>query len=201
MLKIAITGGMASGKSTVSQYISELGYPVYDADKIYAELLLNNKTVAEIYDILGMKPAVENGKIIFDRKAVSEKVFSDKSALKRLNEYTHKLVYDEIDKLVEKNIDRPLLFFEIPLLFESKREKDFDAVLVVMRDKNERIDAVKCRSGLTREQALSRMNNQIDYDNFDFSKHTLIYNDGDLTSLKQKVCDVVKKIKEDNKIF
>ena len=194
MIKVAITGGIASGKSTVSSFIKGLGYKVYDADKIYADLL-------KVSRIAGVRPLKTDGKLILDKKAVSQKVFSDKDALDRLNAYTHKLIYDEIEKIIRKECKEKILFFEIPLLFESGKADDFDKIIVVTRDKTLRIKALKTRNGLSEDEAMKRIINQTDYDNFDFSKHTLIRNDGDLSALRKKVSDVVKSLEENNAKF
>lgn len=197
MLKIAITGGIASGKSTVSNYIKELGYPVYDADEIYSELLKNEEIVLKICNLIGVKPKNADKKAELDRKAVSEKVFSDKDLLKKLNDYTHTRVYDEINKIADCLTDKKIVFFEIPLLFESKRENSFDKVIVVLRDKKERIKALEKRNGFNVCEAEKRIENQFDYDNFDLTKHTLIYNDGDTVLLKSKVLNVIESIEKE----
>lgn len=201
MIKVAITGGIASGKSTVSSFIKGLGYKVYDADKIYADLLKDEVIVANVSRIAGVRPLKTDGKLILDKKAVSQKVFSDKDALDRLNAYTHKLIYDEIEKIIRKEDKEKLLFFEIPLLFESGKADAFDKIIVVTRDKTLRIKALETRNGLSEDEAMKRIINQTDYDNFDFSKHTLIRNDGDLSALRKKVSDVVKSFEEDNAKF
>lgn len=201
MIKVAITGGIASGKSTVSGFIKGLGYKVYDADKIYADLLKDEVIVANVSRIAGVRPLKTDGKLILDKKAVSQKVFSDKDALDRLNAYTHKLIYDEIEKIIRKEDKEKILFFEIPLLFESGKADDFDKIIVVARDKTLRIKALETRNGLSEDEAMKRIISQTDYDNFDFSKHTLIRNDGDLSALRKKVSDVVKSFEEDNANF
>lgn len=201
MIKVAITGGIASGKSTVSSFIKGLGYKVYDADKIYADLLKDEVIVTNVSRIAGVRPLKTDGKLILDKKAVSQKVFSDKDALGRLNAYTHKLIYDEIEKIIRKEDKEKILFFEIPLLFESGKSDDFDKIIVVTRDKTLRIKALETRNGLSEDEAMKRIINQTDYDNFDFSKHTLIRNDGDLSALRKKVSDVVKSLEENNAKF
>lgn len=195
-LKIAITGGIGSGKSTVSDIVRDFGYSVYDADKIYSELTNKEQVVVKISSLTSVCPKTANGRLVLDRKAVAEKVFNDSVLLNKLNEYTHALVYEEIDKICRVNDTEAILFFEIPLLFESRREDFFDKVMVVMRDKAERINAVKARSGLSAGEILARMKNQIDYDNFDFTKHTVIYNDGDLPALRDKVGFVIKSFRK-----
>lgn len=197
MLKVAITGGIASGKSTVSDYLTSVGYKVYSADKIYADLLSDENVVKKISNFIGVPPKNEFGRNVLDKKAVSEKVFTDKGLLDKFNSYTHALVYAKIDEIID-NAKESMVFFEIPLLFESKREDIFDKVIVILRNKTERIAAAKKRDGLTKEETLLRIKNQIDYDNSDFSKHTVIYNDDDTKSLCLKVKRIVDSWKECN---
>lgn len=197
MLKVAITGGIASGKSTVSEYLTSVGYKVYSADKIYADLLSDENVVKKISNFIGVPPKNEFGRNVLDKKAVSEKVFTDKGLLDKLNSYTHALVYAKINEIID-NTKENMVFFEIPLLFESKREDIFDKVIVILRNKTKRIAAAKKRDGLTEEETLLRIKNQIDYDNSDFSKHTVIYNDDDTKSLCLKVKRIVDFWKDCN---
>lgn len=194
MLKIAITGGIASGKSTVAKILKSYGYDVYSADEIYSELLHDYDVIEKISLLVGVEPILKNGKLILNRKAVSEKVFKDQNLLKKLNEYTHGLVYEKIDDIVNKNRRAKILFFEIPLLFESKKDGGYDEVIVVKRNLNERIVGAMKRSGLSEKEVLERIKNQIDYDNFDFTKHTVIYNDGTLNDLEGEVEKILKKL-------
>lgn len=194
MLKIAITGGIASGKSTVAKILKFYGYEVYSADEIYSELLTDRDVVEKINLLVGVEPIKKDGKLILDRKAVSEKVFNDQNLLRKFNDYTHGLVFDRIEDIVNQNSRAKILFFEIPLLFESKKEGVYDEVIVVKRDLKERITAAVKRSGLSEKEVLKRIKNQIDYDNFDFTKHTVIYNDGTLNDLEGKVEKILKKL-------
>lgn len=185
-LTIAITGGIGSGKSEVSSIIKNAGYIVYDADEIYANVIGDENVVFKIYALLRIEPEYYDGKVFFNRKKVSSVIFSDAEKLNALNIFTHALVYEKIKKIIDEHNKTPL-FFEIPLLFESGHEKDFDRVIVVTRPKKDRVEAVIKRSGLSYFEVLSRINNQFDYDKNDLSEHTLIVNDGDIPSLEYKV--------------
>lgn len=195
MLKVAITGGIASGKSTVSAYLLTQGYTVYDADKIYADLLDDPVIVEKISKLVGVQSITENDKSMLDKKAISKKVFNDKPLLKKFNEYTHALVYEKIDDIIKRSTDE-ILFFEIPLLFESGKEDEFDKVIVIKRDIGDRIDSAKTRDASSDESVKLKIKNQIDYDNYDFSKHTVIYNDGDVKSLYKSVIDAIDSWKK-----
>ncbi len=186
-LKIAITGGIASGKSTVSQILRNLGYLVYSADEIYADLLTIPEVVINCSRIVGIEPLNQNNLLVFDRAKAKKIVFDNNEIRLRLNAYTHELVYKKIDEIFEiKGKGKPV-FFEIPLLFESGRENDFDKVLVVLRSENDRLEALQKRDGRTREESEKIIKSQFDYNNLGNIKHTIIYNDGDIKSLEEKV--------------
>ena len=193
-LVIAITGGIGSGKSTVSDIIRSFGYTVYDADRIFGELLADEKFVSDIYDLLDEKPCYLKNRIFYDRERISAVVFSDKDKLARLNGFTHGRVFAKINEIIDKHISGAPLFFEIPLLFESGLDKSFDKIIVVKRPLSDRITSVRERSGLSGDEILSRIQNQIDYDKTDFNEHTLIINNSDVSDLKVKVKNALDKI-------
>ena len=193
---IAITGGIASGKSTFSAILRDLGQVVYDADKIYAEIIQDKSVVLKIYELLGINiDFLGDGPVYFDRKLIADAVFNDEKLLQKLNNFTHKLVYEKISEIA-KSSKEPFIFFEVPLLFESGGESQFDDVIIIMREKCERILGAMIRSNLTEDEVLKRMSAQVDYDNLDKSLHTVINNNEGLCSLKikaEKVIDYYKK--------
>ena len=135
MLKIAITGNIASGKSQVEKFISEK-YTVFDADNIAHQILGN-----------------------VDRKKLGEKVFSDPAARKKLEEFIHPKVKDEILKIFEQNLN--VVFISIPLLFETGFDALFDKIIFVQCDDDIRLQRLMRRNDFTEEQALKRMNAQL----------------------------------------
>jgi len=125
---IGLTGGIASGKSTVSKYLAEKGFKVYDADKIAKDISEKKLVQEEIIATFGDKILEENRNI--DRKKLKEIVFEDKEKLKQLNAIIHPKVIDFYKKLKEKNTDE-IIIFDVPLLFESGIEKFCDKILAV----------------------------------------------------------------------
>lgn len=192
-LKIALTGGYASGKSTVLKRFAEKGFLTYSADLIYAELLENEEFVRKISEILGISFETVNGKLYFDRRLVSGLVFNDKEKLASLNSFTHKAVYDRINEIYD-NCDNCKIIFEIPLLFEDGKQDDFDLVIVVMRNAESRIRAGALRDEISEDNAVLRIKNQFDYNKIAHSEHTLIYNDGSIDALNAEVDGLIEKI-------
>lgn len=186
-LKIAVTGGIGSGKSTAIKIISELGYKTVSLDQVYADLLENQVFVENICNITNTLPIKADGKKSIDRKAIADKVFADKTALKALNSYTH----GEILKKAFERGGKGIVFYEVPLLFENGYQKFFDKVIVIKRDLSERIKSVCLRDGLSDNDVLKRMKNQYDYEKNDLSVHIIILNDGDIASLKNNIVKAI----------
>ena len=178
--KIAVTGGIGSGKSTVAEYIREEGFPVFSCDQINAELWQNKEYldgIEKIFPELG-EP---------DKERIAERVFSDKGALGRLNAYAHPKIMDELKRRMEET-DSSLVFAEVPLLFEGGYERDFDKTVIVLRKEDFRIAAAASRDGLPPESIRSRIENQFAYDRLlPADNRIFLENDGSLSDLKRKV--------------
>ena len=193
MKKIAITGGIGSGKSTVSEIIRGMGYTVVSADNVYRELLLNEEFVREICELMEIPPVEKDGHITIDRKSLSEIVFSDKNRLSRLNDFTHPRIMSEIFRLSEGV--EPLFFAEVPLLFERGYETEFDNVFIVRRRLDLRLSETMKRDGKTEAEIRRVMDNQYDYEgNKCGNKSIIIENDGTIDELKFRVYAVVKSL-------
>lgn len=169
MLKIAITGNIAAGKSEVEKIISE-NYPVYDADKIAHKFLGN-----------------------VDRRALGEKVFNDPIARKELESFIHPKVKDEILNIFTK-ITTPVVFVSIPLLFETGFDKLFDKVLFVQCNDDIRLEHLMKRNNFTKEQALARMNSQMPQEEKIVKSDYVIYNNSSLEELKKQVTKFIDEL-------
>lgn len=188
-MKIAITGGIGSGKSTVSNIIKEEGYVVFSCDAIYAELLCDKSFADSLADVFGAEIFLDG---ILNRKKLSDIVFNDVSALQKLNELSHPAV---IKRAIGKMEGLPLSFCEVPLLFENGYENMFDGIIVVLRDTKKRINSVIKRDNLSVEEIEARIKAQFDYDNNNFTKYYVIHNDNDLTQLRRNTLNILNDIK------
>lgn len=184
--KIAVTGGIGSGKSSVLEFLAERGFPTFSCDEIYKEIILTPTYIQKISKIFPR--CIEDGKI--NRKILSQIVFNNPENLARLNAISHPLIMETLfDKMNACNQES--VFAEVPLLFEGNYEGLFDGVLVVLREKEQRIQAIMNRDAINREEALRKIAMQFDYDNpqnrFEDCNAILIYNDENLEELKSKV--------------
>lgn len=189
-IKIAVTGGIGSGKTTVCNFIREKGYPVFSCDDIYAELLNGGNLAKEIANQFGKE--ILNGGGGIDRKKLSERVFDDKIKLQKLNEITHRAIFEEAFLRAE-NLSG-IIFFEVPLLFEGGYQNLFDEVIVVLREVDERILSVSRRDNLSSDEIKKRINNQFNYNNCDFAQYYVIHNQGKIDNMSDIISEILLKI-------
>ncbi|MGN0805923.1 MAG: dephospho-CoA kinase, partial [Candidatus Coproplasma sp.] len=153
-IRIAVTGGIGSGKSTACKIINSLGYPVYSCDEAYKSVLQDGQTVETLEREFGSQILNADGSL--DRFALSAIVFGDEKKLEKLNKITHPKIFEKIFELSEN--DSGIVFYEVPLLFEGGYQSLFDEVLVILRDRQQRINCVIERDGLKEEEVISRLN-------------------------------------------
>lgn len=188
---VAITGGIGSGKSCALEIFESLGEKVVSCDEITNEVYL----IPHVIKTLGkVFPTAKKGffKKRLDKKEIARIVFNDKQKLEWLTQELTPLILKKC--LHRANLLGGRVFIEVPLLFECSAQKEFDKVIVITRDKEERIQSVMSRSNLTREKVLARIDAQFDYDNADLSEYTVISNDGNVNNLKEKLVDYIKQM-------
>ena len=192
--KIAITGGIGCGKSLVAKYVAEMGYPIFSCDEINRNLLTDPDYIERIKNVF--PNCVNGGKI--DKNTLKNTVFCDKKALKRLNDIAHPIIMTRLFSAMKKS-DSEFVFAEVPLLFEGGYERDFDAIIIIKRDINERIKAVQQRDGLSEEEIKNRIAAQFDYTNLEKRIQNMnvyiIENEGDPPSLKSKIETLISRLK------
>ena len=186
---IVITGGIATGKSTVCKIFKEYGYEVVDADSIAHEELENSKD--EIVKVFG-SDILKDKKI--DRKKLSSIVFSDSNSKNRLEEILH----PKIRKSIEKSIkilqkEGKKFIVDIPLYFESGEYKA-DKVVLVYTPKEMQLKRVMQRDKLTEEEALKRIKSQMDIEIKRELADIVIDNTKDIKHLKDEVKDAIFQI-------
>jgi len=159
MKVIGVTGGIGSGKSTVSRMFLKYGAEVVDADEISRSITKKNGAAySEIVESFGGRILFQDGEI--DRKKLAEIVFSDKSKLMLLNSITHKYVFFEMQKCIDES-ESEVIVLDVPLLFSSDFRIKCDYTIGVTADMKERILRVKQRDGMVEEDIMHRIENQI----------------------------------------
>lgn len=189
---IGLTGGIGSGKSTVAAYIEELGYPVYYSDIRAKEIVNEDSYLKErIRELLGTDAYDENG--LYNRKYVSEKVFSNDELLKKLNETIHPAVRYDFEHWVQEQASS-LIFKETALLFELKLNRECTKSVLVTADDHLRMKRVMDRDGKTYRQIEAIMKNQMSEKDKCRLADYIIYNNTTLENLQQETTQEKKPV-------
>jgi dephospho-CoA kinase len=159
MLRIGLTGGIGSGKSTVAGIFKVLGIPVYYADDAAKKLMDEDKTVKEALEKSFSKEVYKDGKL--DRKYLSDLVFNDAEKLALLNSIVHPATFKSADEWIQRQTS-PYIIKEAALLFESGSHEKLDYIIGVQAPLNLRLLRVTKRDSVSREEVLARMNKQLD---------------------------------------
>lgn len=195
---LGLTGGIASGKSTLSNIFRELGIKIADADKIAKEISEREDVLLEIKNIFGNGVFAKNG--VLDRKKLKDEVFSDKSKLKKLNDIVHPKVWNEFKKIKEKTAKNDIIIFDVPLLFESGMDKMCDKVLLIYINKELQIKRMFERDGIDRELALKIINSQMSLEEKMSKSHLKIENSGTIEDLRIKAKKIYEELKGELKL-
>ena len=163
MMVVGLTGGIATGKSTVAAMFKRCGAIVIDADQLAREVVRPGKPAwREIVNVFGKAVLNPNGSL--DRRALGEIVFHNRRKLRRLEHIIHPRVAREQQRLVRRIAARSphaVIVYEVPLLFESGAHTRVDKILVVTADRETQIARLRRRNGMTRTEALRRIKTQM----------------------------------------
>jgi dephospho-CoA kinase len=161
MLKIGITGGIGSGKTTVCRIFETLGIPVFYADDVAKEVMVKDMILVDgLKEIFGKESYTEGGGL--DRKYIANIVFNDHEALSRLNGLVHPAVFRAFDQWLEKiGIKPPYILKEAALLFETGSYKFCDQNILVTAPLEMKLKRVMARDGLTAAEIRVRMDKQL----------------------------------------
>lgn len=190
---IGLTGGIGSGKTTVAQYIAQKGVPVYVSDLEAKRITELPETIQEIREIFG--DTILNTSGFLDRTELGNIVFNDPEKLKQLNQIIHPKVKQHFLDWLKKNKNQPFVVKEAAILFETGGDKDCDYIILVTAPIDVRVERTVKRDGLTKQQVMDRINNQIS-DEEKAAKSDFVINNIDLQDTFNKIDNIFVKIKK-----
>lgn len=194
MLKVGITGGIGSGKTTCCRIFETLGIPVYYADEGAKRLMYKNKKLkTEIKKVLGEEAYYNNGRM--NKPYIGKKIFGDKSLLKKVNALVHPAVAMDVMNWFGSIKNKPYALEESALLIESNAYKFFDEIIVVTAPQERRIEWVMKRDKLSKKEVSQRLKNQLSDEERIKKANFIISNDGNIP-LIQQVHSIHKQLKK-----
>jgi dephospho-CoA kinase len=197
MIKVGLTGGIGSGKTTVSNFFLDYGIPVYNSDSQGKTLMNTNLELKnEIVSLFG-KSVYDNG--ILNTNLLSSIVFKDSKKIEQLNNLVHPKVADNFNQWIGKNNNQPILVKEAAILIESRAYLNMDKIILVVSEKSTRINRVSKRDNSDLESIEKRIKLQLtDNEKIKYADY-IIENNSSLEHLKLEVIKVIKKLRKSTK--
>lgn len=197
---IGLTGGIGTGKSTVSQILKDRGFPVIDLDVISHEVIEFSSVVEKIVQNFGREVLDEDeaGNCTISREKLGKIIFANKEKRLALNSIMH----PEILKVMHKKIleckleKNKIIFVEVQLLFEVQWEKEFDYILLVAAKRDMQVRRVLERDKRSEEEAWNIINSQMSLDEKREKSDFVIENDGNMDDLNKKVDKFLKSLEQ-----
>ncbi|EJS52491.1 TPA: dephospho-CoA kinase [Bacillus thuringiensis] len=191
---IGLTGGIASGKSTVSEMFRELSIPVIDADVIAREVVEQGKPAYnKIVEVFGAEVLQQDGEL--DRPRLGSIVFYNEEKRLQLNKIVHPAVREEMNRKKEMYIKEGMqaVVLDIPLLFESKLTSLVDRILVVAVKPHTQLERLMKRNNFSEEEATARIQSQMPLEEKVKNADEVINNDGTIMGTKTQLQVILKK--------
>lgn len=195
MIRVGLTGGIATGKSTVARMFAARGAAVLDADELVRELQYPGMPVYDaIVEAFGTGILHDDGTI--DRKSLGDLVFRDAKLRRRLETIVHPALVSAVEqRVVELRTQGiPICVVELPLLIEAGSEHRYDRVIVVTAPEKVQVERLMADREMTREEALTRIRSQMPLQEKVKRAHFVVDNGGDLGETErrvQEICDVL----------
>ena len=197
MKVIGLTGGVGSGKSTVAQFLAELGAVILDADKVGHEVLKPGTEVwQEVVAAFGQQILTLNGDI--DRKKLGEIVFSNPDLLSRLNKIMHPRMYEIVKARIEGYQQQGIrvVVLEAPLLIEADWTSLVDEIWVTVAPEPTVLKRLKEKAGLSEQQSLARIQSQLSPKERTKHADVVINTDCSLDELRARIRELWQKLQE-----
>ncbi|MBO4622998.1 MAG: dephospho-CoA kinase [Bacilli bacterium] len=191
MVKVALTGGIASGKSEILTHLMMSGYVIYSTDSL-AHDVLKHEGKQKVIDTFGTGIVDTKGEI--NRSALGKIVFNDNDKLNKLNDIIHPFVKIRIEEIIKANPDLDIIFFEVPLLFESNMQDMFDVTINIYCDIDIQINRIVNRDNRSVEDALSIIRSQMGTYERNKRATYAIDNSGEIADTFKKIDKIVSDI-------
>lgn len=196
MITAGLTGGIATGKSTVAQIFKRTGARVIDADRIARDVVKAGRTAwQEIVDHFGKRVLLPGGEI--DRKALGNIIFNHADQKTVLNRIVHPRVFEavgaEIDHIAE-TAPGCVVIVDIPLLFETDRHRDLAEIIVVYVPESVQLRRLMARDGLSRRNALARIRSQMPIEEKKKHASLIIDNSGDQEATRRQTLEIYRHL-------
>ena len=186
MQKIGITGSIGSGKSIVCKIFEQLGVPIYNADERAKLLMISNaEIIRKVKLLFGNESYTETGEL--NRKHISNIAFNNKDLLTQLNQTVHPIVFKDFENwiLAKEQLNIKYIIKEAALMFETDSYKKLDKFIVVTAPMELRINRTMQRDSISKEQVISRMNNQLSQEEKLANADYEIINDEQISLIEQ----------------
>lgn len=194
-IKLAITGNIGSGKTIVSHMLAIMGIPVYDCDTRAKMLMHNDANIKHgLVNMFGEECYSANGSL--NREWLASRIFTDSDNIKRVNALVHPRVKEDFLLWASKK-DNNIVAVESAILYESGMIDTVDKVLLVWADEDTSISRATKRGGLTRQQAISRLQRQMSADELLILSDYSICNDGD-NAVLPKLIEIIEQLSGKN---
>ncbi len=198
---LGLTGGIASGKSTVSNIFRKLGAEVVDADRIAREVSEEGEIVDKLVELFGREILAEDyremGEKRIDRKKLREVVFGHRENVRRINEVIHPRVIEVFEERRRVNLPDEIIIFDIPLLFEAGLEYLCDRIVVVSTERKTQIERIAARDGGSLETAENIIDSQMSIEERERRADYIIRNQGTIRELEERVVKIYEGISKE----
>lgn len=193
MLKVAVTGNIGSGKSTVTNIFRSLDVPVFIADEVARNLYNEDEVKELVAERFGKEVFDENGQLIKPRLA--DIIFNDKTALHDINEIIHPRTLEKYQEWQQGYLDEAYTIHESAILFENNLQRHFDFIINVSAPIEIRLKRVVERDGSSKKEVEERMKNQLSDEEKNMMSDFVVLNDGE-TFLIPQIIEIDKKLRK-----
>ncbi|MFR0579448.1 dephospho-CoA kinase [Limosilactobacillus mucosae] len=194
-LVIGLTGGIASGKSTISSILKAVGWPVIDADLIARQIVMpGSKGLEQIVNRFG--PQMLNSDGTLDRKKLGKTVFDDPKKLSDLDKIEHPLIQEAIDSQLDefKKQHLPVVVLDVPLLFETGMDEECDLTVLAVVDQATQLKRLMKRDQISKMDAVKKISSQMSLKEKMQRADVIIDNNGTLEQTRSQVAELVDRV-------